>query len=234
MPKEQLQFTFDTDADTAFTVASMHKDFVDWRKGRSRYAIWAMDVDTPSLCTATTRIRQHLEDYLLPGYDRQPHITLSICGFPAHTCRFDDDYTPAIFRKQINCLELARIRPFTIEIGAPETFTSAAYFSVRDDEGGIARVRQALGNGGPGEQGFTYIPHLSFGHYRGQFSVAEVTQRLRSCPDLPCDQLNIRRLVLMTYDASVISGTLTSLCEFDLERHALQVLNVKAMEVLLR
>ena len=193
-----------------------------------------MDVDAPGLCTATARIRQHLEDYLLPGYERQPHVTLSICGFPAPTCEFDDDYTPAIFRTQLNSLELVRIQPFSIEIGAPETFTSAAYFSVRDEEGGIARVRQALGNDGPGEKGFPYIPHLSFGHYRGQFPVAEIKQRMRSCPDLPCATLNIRRAVLMTYDASVISGTLTSLCEFDFERHALRVFDVKAMEVLLR
>lgn len=224
----------DPGPDYALTVASQHQDFAVWRQGRSRYAAWIIDVDIPSLRAATARIRNHLEGYLLPGYGRQPHITLRICGFPGSNQGFGDDFTPAVFTTQIKSLELARLEPFAIEIGAPQTFTSAAFFSVRDKEGGVRRARTALGSDGPGERDFPFVPHLTFGLYRRQFSVAGVMQRMGSCPDLEDIQLKIGKLALMTYDASVITGPLTSVCEFDFERQALRVLNARAMEVLLK
>ncbi|MBS1228184.1 MAG: hypothetical protein H6R17_1461 [Proteobacteria bacterium] len=222
------------ESDTAWTVASVRQDFVDWRQGRSRYAVWAIRLDLPSLCAASARMRRHLADYLLPRYDRQPHITLRICGFPGPDQGLGDDYTPATFGAQIEFLERALLRPFSIAVGGPATFPSAAYFSVRDDEGGIARIQQALVGDGPGEKDFPYVPHVTFGLYRGRFRVAEVLQRMRSCPDPISAQFTISELVLMTYQASVITGPLTACCAFDLEQQGLRILDASAMGVLLR
>lgn len=216
------------------TTLSIERDFVDWRKGRHRYAVWAIDLDFPNLCAASTRIRQHLEGYLLPHYGRNPHITVCICGFPGSDNGLDDDYTPPLFKSHIASLESARIRPFSLAIGRPDTFTTAAYFTVCDKEGGIARIRQALGSNGPGEKDFPYVPHVTFGLYREQFSVADVLQRIRSCPDLMSTQVVVGKLVLMTYEASVISGPMTTIFEFDLKRQAFRILDGNAMEILLR
>ena len=222
------------DADAGWTVATIQKDFVDWRRGRSRYAVWAIDLDLPSLGAACARMRRHLDDYLLPQYRRQPHITLRICGFPGPNRGFDDDYTPELFTAQIEFLERARIRPFSLGIGSPGSFPSAAYFSVRDDDGGIARVRQALADDGPGEKNFPYLPHVTFGLYRGRFPMAEVLRRMRSCPGPVTTQVTVGALVLMTYQAAVIGGPLTACAEFDLERQSLRILDADAMSVLLR
>lgn len=230
----QTESTVHTDLDTAWTVASIQRDFVDWRKGRSRYAVWVIDLDIPNLCADSTRMRQHLEDYLLPHYGRKPHITVCICGFPGSEKGLDDDYTPAQFKSHIVSLESARLRPFSITIGRPETFTTAAYFAVRDQEAGIARIRQALGSDGPGEKDSPYVPHVTFGLYREQFPVAEVLQRMRSCPDLMSTRVVVGKLVLMSYEASEIARPLTAVCEFDFKRQALRVLDESAMDVLLR
>ena len=223
-----------TDADAGWTVATVQKDFVDWRQGRSRYAVWAIDLDLPCLCAASARMRRHLEDYLLPHYGRQPHITLRICGFPGTDWRFNDDYTPDLFNAQIGFLERARLRPFSLRIGSSGSFPSAAYFSVRDDDGGIARVRQALADDGPGEKNFPYLPHVTFGLYRGRFPMTEVLQRMRSCPGPVSAQVTVGALVLMSYQAAVIGGPLTACGEFDLERQAWRTLDADAMDVLLR
>lgn len=232
--KIHTESTAHADLVSAWTVDSIQKDFVDWRKGRRRYAVWAIDLDIPNLCTASTRMRQHLEDYLLPQYGRKPHITLCICGFPGSDNGREDDYTPTLFEAQITSLKSARLRPFQVAIGRPETFTTAAYFAVLDNEGGIVRTRQALGSDALGEKDFHYVPHVTFGLYCAQFSVAEVLQRMRSFPDLTSAQIVVGRIVLMTYEASVISGPLTAVCEFDLKRQALRVLDENAMDVLLR
>lgn len=223
-----------TDADAGWTVATIQKDFVDWRRGRSRYAVWAIDLDLPGLGAASERMRRHLDDYFLPQYRRQPHITLRICGFPGPDRGFDDDYTPERFNAQIGFLERARIRPFSLGIGSPGSFPSAAYFSVSDDDCGIARVRQALADDGPGEKNFPYLPHVTFGLYRGRFPMAEVLRRMCSFPGPAATQVTVGALVLMTYQAAVIGGPLTACAEFDLERQAWRVLDAKAMDGLLR
>lgn len=220
--------------DAGWTVATIQKDFVDWRQGRSRYAVWAIDLDLPGLRAASARMRRHLDAYFLPQYRRQPHITLRICGFPGADKVFDDDYTPDIFNAQIESLARSRLRPFSLSIGTPGSFPSAAYFSVRDDGGGIARVRQALADDGPGEKDFPYVPHVTFGLYRGRFPLPEVLQRMRSCPGTISAQVAVGSLVLMSYEASVIGGPLTACGEFDLERQSWRILDADAMSVLLR
>ena len=226
-----------TDDDGTWTLPNVQKDFTDWRAGRHRYAVWAIDLDHDWLCEANEKMRRHFADLLLPDYARQPHITLRICGFPSPDRRLDDDYTHADFNDQISALKSARIEPFPISIGALDTFTTAPYFSVLDIEGGIARARQALAmpaGDGPGETGFPYIPHVTFGLYGGRFLMSDVVDRLHSAPEATSIRLTVNRLTLMTYEASVIAGPLTSVFEFDLDRQTLRAVDPEAMESLFR
>ncbi len=225
------------DNDAAWTLPNVQKDFADWRAGRHRYAVWAIDLDHAWLREASNRVRQHCADLLLPDYARQPHATLRICGFPGPDRRLGDDYTRAHLAAQVSALESARIEPFPISIGALDTFTTAPYFSVLDIECGIARSRQALAmpaGDGPGEKGFPYIPHVTFGLYGGRFPMPDVASRLRSAPEIENARLTVERLTLMTYEASVIAGPLTSVCAFDLESQTLTMLDPEAMESLFR
>ena len=237
----RIEPAFPTDADTqpnddgAWTLPNVQKDFTDWRAGRHRYAVWAIDLDHDWLREASEKMRRHCADLLLPDYARQPHITLRISGFPSLERRLEDDYTHAGFAAQVSALESARIEPFPISIGALDTFTTAPYFSVLDIDGGIARARRALAmpaGDGPGEKGIPYVPHVTFGLYGGRFPLAGVIHRLRSGPENKSVRLTIRRLTLMTYEASVIAGPLTSVCEFDLESQTSKAIDPAAMGTL--
>lgn len=227
-----LEAATPTGLDPVWTEPCIQQDFVAWRKNRSRYAVWAIDLDTPDLRAACTRMQQHLADYFLPDYERQPHITVRICGFPGPGNGFDDDYTPDLFKAQITTLAAAQIKPFTLSIGTPESFTSAAYFSVHDREGSITCIRKALGHDGPGEKNFPYVPHISFGLYRDQFSLAEVLQRMQSCAGPMKMEFAVKQLVLMSYEAAVIAGPLRAVCAFDFERQSLRLMDTEAMDAL--
>ena len=208
-----------------YTLASVQRDFVEWRKERTHYAVWAIDVDTPALRAATTALRTHLADNLLNGYRRQPHVTLHLCGFPAAAPRFDDDYPGAELQRQIAALQAAGPAPFTLEIGSPASFTSAAYFSVADHAGGIRTARHALAGTETPDDGFPYTPHVTCGLYRGEFHLPTLLQRMAACRlGLPI-QLKIERLTLMAYEAAVIGGPLNSLCEFDLATRQAKILD---------
>ena len=225
------------DDDGAWTLPNVQKDFVDWRAGRHRYAVCAIDLDHDGLREASDKMRRHCADLLLPHYARQPHITLRVCGFPCRERRLGDDYTHADFAAQVSALESERIEPFPISIGALDTFTTAPYFSVLDIEGGIARARQALAmpaGDGPGEKEFPYVPHVTFGLYGGRFPMPEVVRRLNAVPQIENTQLTVKRLTLLTYEASRIAGPLTSVCGFDLESQSLTAVDAEAMEALFR
>ena len=219
------------DIENSLSVPNFRKDFVDWRKGRGRYAVWAIDIDLSLVRAASESMRCLLADVLLPDYARQPHLTLSICGFPAAEKTHDDDYVPGAFIAQINALEEAGVEPFSISIGMPGTFTAAPYFSVGGDLGAITRLRHALGSNGPGEAGFRYLPHVTFGLYGNAIPLAPVMRRLRSAANPDID-LTVRQIALMTYDAAVIDGALQSICEFDLSLQSMRILDPSAMAAL--
>ena len=225
------------DDDRAWTLPNVQKDFTDWRAGRHRYAVWAIDLDHDWLREASENMRRHCANLLLPHYARQPHITLRICGFPSSDRRLDDNYTQADFAAQVSALASAWIDPFPISIGALDTFTTAPYFSVLDIDDGIARARQTLAmpaGDGPGEKGYPYVPHVTFGLYGVRFPMADAVRRLRSGLAIENVLLTIKRLTLMTYEASRISGPLTSVCEFDLESQSLGAVDAETMEALFR
>lgn len=206
----------------ALTLPSEQRDFPDWRHGRRRYAVWALDVDLPDLRRRSADTSCRLADYLLPGYRRQPHLTISLCGFPAVRPALDDDYAGATFAAQVAALAVARPAPFAIEIGGPASFSSAAYFSVGDLQGGVANLRRILAGEGATDD-FPFVPHVSFGLYRAAFPLSEIFSRFAELEAGEPLRLEIGQLSWMTYEAAVIGGPLTSLAEFDFRQASLRV-----------
>lgn len=215
-----------------FTLASVQRDFVEWRGERTHYAVWAIDVDTPALRTATAALRARLAACLLPGYRRQPHVTLHLCGFPAAVQRGADDYPAATLQRQIAALQAGAPAPFALAIGRPDSFASAAYFSVDDSAGGIQAARAALARTERTDDGFSYTPHVTCGLYRGEFHLPTLLREMAGCnPGLPL-RLPVERLNLMVYEAAIIGGPLVSLCEFDLATRRATVLDPALMAAL--
>jgi 2'-5' RNA ligase len=222
-----------TGAEPALTLASEHRDFVEWRRGRRRDALWA--IATPDFEPALTELRQPLADYLLPDYRRQAHVTVYICGFPGGdgaSMGAGDDFSAAAFAAQVAALRAARLQPFTLSLGAPDSFSAAAYVALGDEERGVARLRQALAGAGTGScagaNDAPFVAHLTIGLYRARFALSDVRQRLRALPATSATTVAVDRLLLMSYDAAVISGPLLTICAFDLARQSLRVIDAAA------
>lgn len=206
------------------TLPSEHKDFVEWRQGRRQFAVWAIDLDLPVLRRASAEVREALADYWLPGYDRQPHLTVALCGFPVANPERADDYGAQRFLAQRQALIDAAPAPFCLEIGGTESFTSAAYFSVHDRDGGIAGLRRILGEEPPAAEGASFVPHVTFALYGVARPLRTVLADLKvHCRLLPF-RLEVSKLAWMLYEASVIGGPLAKVCEFDLVTGHLSVM----------
>ena len=200
----------------ARTIASVHADFPEWHRGRPRYAIWAIDLDVPVVRAASAALAGHLAPYLLHGYRRQPHVTLHLCGFPRAVGDLAEDFAPAALAGQLAALADGAPEPFTIAVGAPATFASAAYLEVVDQAGGIARSRAALGGGGAAEGGFPYVPHVTVGLYRAAHPLVDVLAALAAWGQQTTLTMAVERLTLMAYRSEVIAGPLQAVGDFDL------------------
>jgi 2'-5' RNA ligase len=203
-----------------FTLPCEQRDFVEWRQGRSEFAVWAIDLDLPDLVALSAQYQNHLQHFLLADYLRQPHITLQIAGFPCTTASLPDDFPPQQMQAQIARLRAIEQAPFAIEVLGVDSFSSAAYFTISDSSGGIARIRNALACAG--DDDFPYIPHVTFGLYRAAFPMATVLRELSAVPTFEPMQLTINKVSLLTYQAAVIGGTLSTALEFDLSERQLR------------
>lgn len=210
------------------TVASVHGDFVEWHRGRRHFAVWAIDLDSPHREATAAALRRHLAPFLLPGYRRQPHVTVQLCGFPG-AGQADDDYPPAAWQRHLAALAAAAPGPFAITLGAPASFTTAPYLTVHDDEGGIAALRAALGPDHLAGPDCTYLPHLTVGLYGGRFPWTAVARRLASFPAAAASRIAVTALTLLRYEAAVVAGPLAAIGRFDLAARAWQALDADAL-----
>lgn len=204
------------------TLACSHGDFSHWHRGRRRYGVWAIAADTPPVAAWVARLKADLGPWLLHGYSRQPHITVAVGGFPGPKRQEADDYSAAGFSAQHTALLEQAPPPFTLELGALATFSSAPYLQVGGDTGSLGRLRQALVGAHPEPDPGPYTPHLTLGLYGGPYPLPAMRARLAALSTGPGLTLEVRQLALMTYAAAVIGGPLETVARFDLESRCLE------------
>ncbi|OYD54221.1 hypothetical protein CGK74_08460 [Thauera propionica] len=200
---------------TDTTVRNVRRDFPEWHLGRPHYVLWALDVDVAPVRERMALAQYHLSGLLLDDYVREPHVTLSLCGFPSASPLHDDDFGVTLLKGQIDALRRLAPEPFTIEIGALDGFTSAPYLTVHDPEARIATLRTCLQPPAHPLARDNYTPHVTTGLYDGSWPLDAVRARLAEFnPGAPL-RLQISRLSLFGYAAPVIGGRLTRIADYD-------------------
>ncbi len=196
------------------TLVNRRDDFFAWHQGRPRYCLWALELEGGT--TAMSAAQSHLASHLLEGYCRQPHITLSLCGFPAARPGATDEFGEREFIGWERALVSAGLGCFQVAFGGLRSFSSAPYFSVVDCEGGIKRLRAALAGSEGGDRVGAYVPHVTVGLYGAAWPVAEVARHLVAFSGPMPEPCRVERVSLLSYEAAVIGGPLRREASFDL------------------
>jgi 2'-5' RNA ligase len=199
----------------AHTQPNVQRDFVEWHRGRSPYVVWVLDVDLAPVRQRIEAARQHLEGILLPGYQRQPHLTLDLCGFPADYPTDDEEFSLAWLAEQYAALRRLVLPPFELQIEGLDSFDSAPYLSVRD-QGEIAAIRAALAVNGQNRLDFDFVPHVTVGLYGRQVPAVTVNRHLANFVAGPPIRVEINAICLMAYEPADIGGRLQWLGEYRL------------------
>jgi 2'-5' RNA ligase len=174
-----------------------------------RYGVWMVPIDDPPLLNYIASVQRGLIDLLHPTLQRQPHLTVFVCGFeqPARTA--DDDFSPMQLQAQINTLDCARGSSCMLPLARPDSFASAAFIPVGDPAHRLARWREALGRDVAEVRQATYVPHITLGLYR-QRVTAEVLRHRLNAIEAPSMPLRVESLHYATYDTRLQSGPLES------------------------
>lgn len=190
-----------------FTQPCELRDYPEWHRGRKRYCLWSIPVECPKVLSRLEAARTLLGDWLQPSGIRQAHVTLFVCGFVCAVPRHDDDIATAVLDDQRAAIETLQLAPFTLRIGGLDSFASAAFMAVEENDT-LSCLRQELGRLSTEVRQAPYVPHLTVGLYRMAASTAEWRSRaaaLRDC--LPLD-LPVHELQLVSYAATEPVGAL--------------------------
>lgn len=188
------------------TIATERRDYPEWHKGRGRYAIWMIPIDCPRVLAYLDQVTRQLADLLHPS-QRQPHITLFVCGFEQERQVHNDDFTAAQLQQQIAALRALPLSA-TLQIGRPDSFASAAYLSVADPDGHMHAWRSALADGCSEIRPMVYVPHITLGLYRQRIRADKLQERLDEVHYPSELLLPVSRLEYATYSSADMFGLL--------------------------
>ena len=154
----------------------------EWRRGRERYAVWALRVADAVVIARMAAVADRLAGAIVPVKPEDAHVTTWVCGFPAAAPRFDDDVAEAIIAAQRRAVaHLPRPR---LAVGAPNAFATCAFLEVHDPHGDVAALRAALAVPGAQEVRFArYQPHVTVGRFDDTRPAAPVARVLAALRD---------------------------------------------------
>jgi 2'-5' RNA ligase len=191
------------------TIVAELRDYPEWHRGRLRYGVWMIPVDDPALLDYIASAQRQLSDLLHPSLQRQPHLTVFVCGFEQPQCVADDDFSPLQLQGQIDALHRARGASCGLPLAGLDSFASAAFISVSDPEDRLTAWRNLLGRDVREVRQAAYVPHITLGLYRRKITAEIVRQRLSEI-EAPPVSLRVESLQYATYDARQQCGSLES------------------------
>lgn len=184
------------------------RDYPEWHRGRSRYGLWLLPVQCPALLAHIAWLRLQLADLLHPPGRRQAHISLFICGFSSGLRRHDDDFSKAQLQAQLRDLGRAPGPCLNLQIGAADSFASAAILPIQDPSGQLQAWRQRLAKHASEVRQAPYLPHITLGLYRRSLPAELLRERLNALQLAAPQPLQVRQLHYATYSAHQLFGPL--------------------------
>ncbi|WP_336942673.1 2'-5' RNA ligase family protein [Acinetobacter modestus] len=194
-------------ADTQL-IATEIRDYPEWHKGRSDYGLWYIEIDQPELIQYLDEIQTQFSDLLLPTQQRQYHITLFVCGFlqpSAH--QYDDDFQIQQLQHQIKSLEALQLTTFELEIRQIDSFSSALFLQIKDQQGVLTQIRQQFAQVSEEIAALEYCPHITLGLYREAWSSDRVLQQIQQLL-LKTMKIQVKKLTFGYYKAQILQGFL--------------------------
>lgn len=199
-------------------------DIDPWRQGRQRYWCWCIEVSSDPIMARIERQQRRLNGLILPSYQRQPHVTLAVCGFwqssplvsPSNDDFFEDD-----LQRQLSLIADFPWPSFELRVLGTNSFASAPFLEVIDSslENKLQRLRDCLSPQNDDFRSIGYCPHITLGLFHRALAISELHFLLSDPSDREPIPLSVSALSLMSYDSRDLAGALQLERRIDLDSH---------------
>lgn len=174
-----------------------------WRKGRSRYSLWALRVNAQPALERMQALQRALGAAIRPVPPTHAHVTVWVAGFPAERLVHDDDVLTWHLDQQLKQLTRGAPWPMRLELGPANSFLSCAVLEVHDPQGDLAALRGALGLWGTELRFADYQPHLTVGTYLKAQQTGPLVQAIAPLRSAPHTPLQVSSVELVELNAAV-------------------------------
>lgn len=185
----------------SYTDALIDKNFAEWHLGIPYYGFWAIMIEAPEHLNLIAKAQHHLQNFFLPNYSRQAHITLNACGLMSE--RF---FSKHDLDKQIRAIESMNLSPFNISLSHIDSFTTAAYINISDNCNSLNKLNQVLSNTANDSNPIRYEPHITLGLYRKKFATKMVSEKIQQFEAFTLPAITIREIQFCRYETAFIQG----------------------------
>lgn len=201
--------------DCGYTLPFDREPPIEWHKGRTKFGVWALELNDMPLQTELQKIRRRFDDYLLTNNREIEHITLFASGFLENNCTESDEVDRASVEQAVARLSSVDIDPISIQLDRLASFGSALMIPVDGDLGGIMTLRSALAGDDKENRTAPFVPHCTIGLYRSVFETPVLLERMRQQQFTSC-RVVADTLSFLYYDPKVIQGPLQRLVSVNL------------------
>ncbi|WP_019384404.1 2'-5' RNA ligase family protein [Acinetobacter venetianus] len=189
-------------------ISTERRDYPEWHHGRSDFAVWYIEIDQAEVIQYLDHIKNFFSDLLIDSNQRQYHITLFVCGFlTPKSSHYDDDFEIDTLKQQIQALNSLEIETFELEINGLDSFSSALFLQVEDNNKILAKIRQQLAQYSDEIAALEYCPHITLGVYNDAWQSDLVLDRIQSIAIKPF-KIQVKYLTFGYYKAQILQGLL--------------------------
>ncbi|MBW2604684.1 MAG: 2'-5' RNA ligase family protein [Deltaproteobacteria bacterium] len=197
---------YDAFLKTPKTIAQCDRDFIKWHGGVSHYGFWAVVVNDLNWLELFYAARSLVKQFIHPGYQRAPHITIVACGLLDQK-----HFSTQRLECQLIALTEAMINPFSLNATSLGSFTTAPYITVEDPTGSLNQIRELLSTISKEDNPVPYQPHVTIGLYRDAFDTQQVAECLQAFQRAPAGSMLVTELVFCAYETKEIQGPISIL-----------------------
>ncbi len=200
----------------SLTIATQKHDYPEWHKGRKDYALWYIEINHPELLNYLNELRRQFSKFLFQPNTRQFHITLYVCGFLTDLSpQFNDDFQLKQLKQQLQDLKKSNIQAFQLKTGKINSFSSALFVDIEDDQNSLSNIRTILSSSTREIAPTNYCPHITLGLYNAEFPSQQILEEIEMTQQQQFE-ITVDQLHFGFYKAKLLQGKL-----FDLDCYSI-------------
>lgn len=176
-----------------YVIPTEQRDYIEWHRGRKKFALWYLHIEQDDCIGYCQRLTQHFSHLMIQPIQRQPHITIFVCGFWIDPVTNLDEFSSIQFEQQRQQLQHSSLEPVQLITGKIRSFNSSLCVEIKDPSGYLAQLRYVLGQSADEIRTQAYFPHISLGIYRQAYSYDQIMASIDAVEQqyfkLNCSQL---------------------------------------------